>query len=74
MRSLYQRLLRLYPAVYRQEFGEEMQCVFLQAQAERSIAPLMKRKNSVLENSWACFQEPCRRSFVCFLALTIGFA
>ena len=43
MRSLYQRLLRLYPAVYRQEFGEEMQCVFLQAQAERSIAPLMKR-------------------------------
>ena len=43
MRSFYQRLLRLYPAVYRQEFGEEMQCVFLQAQAERSIAPLMKR-------------------------------
>jgi hypothetical protein len=39
MLRLYQGLLRLYPAAYRQEFGEEMQCVFLQAQAEGSVAP-----------------------------------
>jgi hypothetical protein len=43
MRRLYQGLLRLYPAAYRQEFGEEMQRVFLQAQAECSIAPMLKR-------------------------------
>lgn len=43
MRCLYQVLLYLYPAPYREEFGEEMQCVFLQAQAEVSFAPLLKR-------------------------------
>lgn len=43
MLRLYQGLLYLYPAAYRQEFGEEMQCVFLRAQAERNIAPLLER-------------------------------
>lgn len=43
MRRLYQGLLRLYPAAYQQEFGEEMQCVFLQAQSELRTWPLMKR-------------------------------
>ena len=43
MLRLYQGLLYLYPAAYRQEFGEEMQSVFLQAQAEGSMAPLLRR-------------------------------
>src|SRR5215472_15795572 len=43
MRRLYQGLLHLYPAAYRQEFGEEMQSVFLHAQAEHSITPVLKR-------------------------------
>ena len=43
MRRLYQGLLHLYPAAYRQEFGAEMQGVFLQSQAERGLQPLLKR-------------------------------
>jgi hypothetical protein len=43
MLRLYKGLLHLYPAAYRQEFGEEMQWVFLQAQAEGSIGPLLRR-------------------------------
>lgn len=43
MRFLYRVLLHLYPVAYREEFGEEMQCVFLHAQAEVSFAPLLKR-------------------------------
>jgi hypothetical protein len=39
----YEGLLYLYPAAYRQEFGEEMEFVFLQAQAEQSNAPLLRR-------------------------------
>ena len=42
MLRLYQGLLSLYPAAYRREFGEEMQSVFLQAQAERNMAPWLK--------------------------------
>jgi hypothetical protein len=33
MLRLYRFLLRLYPAAYRREFGDEMACVFLQAQS-----------------------------------------
>jgi len=43
MLRLYQGLLHLYPAAYRQEFGEEMQCVFLAAEAEERIAPFLRR-------------------------------
>jgi hypothetical protein len=43
MLRLYHGLLYFYPAAYRQEFGEEMQGVFLQAQAEGSRAPLLRR-------------------------------
>ena len=43
MRCFYQGLLALYPAAFREEFGEEMQCVFLQVQAELRGAPLLKR-------------------------------
>jgi hypothetical protein len=43
MLRLYQALLHLYPAAYRQEFGKEMQCVFLQAQSERRTAPWLSR-------------------------------
>ena len=43
MLRLYQGLLHLYPAAYRQEFGEEMQCVFLAAEAEERIAPFVQR-------------------------------
>jgi hypothetical protein len=43
MLRLYQGLLYLYPAAYRQEFGEEMQCVFMQAQAECCTAPWLRR-------------------------------
>lgn len=34
MIRIYQRLLRLYPAVERFEFGDEMTCVFAQARAD----------------------------------------
>lgn len=43
MLRLYQGLLHLYPAAYRQEFGEEMQCVFLEAQAETGTRPRLRR-------------------------------
>lgn len=43
MRRLYQGLLHLYPAAYREEFAAEMQWVFLQAQRECRIAPLLRR-------------------------------
>jgi len=43
MLRLYQGLLLLYPAAYRQEFGGEMQCVFLEAQAESRTRPLLGR-------------------------------
>jgi len=43
MLRLYQGLLYLYPAAYQQEFGEEMQCVFMQAQAECCTAPWLRR-------------------------------
>ena len=43
MLRLYRGLLYLYPAAYRKEFGDEMQCVFRQAQAARSIVPLLNR-------------------------------
>lgn len=43
MLRLYQGLLHLYPAAYRQEFGEEMQGVFLEAQAETGTRRLLGR-------------------------------
>ena len=43
MARLYQGLLHFYPAHYRHEFGEEMQWVFLQLQAEGSIGPWSRR-------------------------------
>lgn len=43
MARLYQGLLHMYPAHYRQEFGEEMQWVLLQLRAEGRIRAWPKR-------------------------------
>src|SRR2546428_12448355 len=43
MLSVYRSLLYLYPADYRREFGDEMSCVFLQAEADVAGHALLRR-------------------------------
>jgi len=52
MPSLYRRLLYLYPAAYRYEYGEEMAGVFQQAHAE-------VKKEKVLARAGFCARELC---------------
>jgi len=50
MLRLYRSLLYLYPTDYRHEFGDEMECVFVQAKAEAS-------NHSLLSRTSFCFRE-----------------
>jgi len=43
MLRVYRSLLYLYPADYRREFGDEMECVYLQAEADISGRALLRR-------------------------------
>jgi hypothetical protein len=43
MFSVYRCLLRLYPADYRDEYGDEMAAVFLEAQVETRAEGLLPR-------------------------------
>lgn len=43
MQKIYRALLYLYPAGYRHEFGSEMSCVFVQAQADAAQGSLLMR-------------------------------
>jgi hypothetical protein len=52
MLRVYRSLLYLYPADYRREFGDEMQCVFQQAEADRAqLSPLSRTALHVREVS-----------------------
>jgi hypothetical protein len=64
MLRLYQGFLHLYPAAYRQEFGEEMQCVFLQAHAERSRASLRIRATFLARELSGLFSGAAQAHFL----------
>jgi hypothetical protein len=44
--SLYRRAIRLYPAIHREQFGEEMIAVFRELQAETATKGMLERNRS----------------------------
>lgn len=70
MLALYQSLLRLYPAPYRQQFAAEMLAVFRDVGAdahEKEASPL---PNSTFAKSPACFAEPSPNTLAASSATT----
>ena len=63
--SIYRRLLFLYPADYREKFGDEMAWVFGQAQAEI-------RGEGALARWIFCARATVVLMFMCFLGVVLA--
>lgn len=73
MLTLYRRLLRLYPAAHRLQFGEEMLAVFVDARADVAKKKLLAQTVFVMREILGLIGGACGEHLRCVLGPDSGF-